>query len=67
MRIDKYLWATRYYKTRNMASEAIKKGHVTVNGQVAKPSREVYPMDKVSVRKDQINHLLIILDSYNFV
>jgi len=62
MRIDKYLWATRYYKTRNMASEAIKKGHVTVNGQVAKPSREVYPMDKVSVRKDQINHLLIILD-----
>ncbi|AWM12812.1 S4 domain-containing protein [Flavobacterium sp. NRK F10] len=62
MRIDKYLWAIRYYKTRNMASEAIKKGHVTVNGQVAKPSREIYPMDKVSVRRDQINYLLTILD-----
>ncbi|WP_338378732.1 S4 domain-containing protein [uncultured Flavobacterium sp.] len=62
MRIDKYLWCVRYYKTRNMASEAIKKGHVTVNNQVAKPSREVYPTDKIVLRKDQINYKITVLD-----
>lgn len=62
MRIDKYLWTVRYYKTRNMASEAIKKGHVSVNGQIAKASREVFPTDKISVRKDQINYQLTVLD-----
>ncbi len=62
MRIDKYLWCVRYYKTRNMASEAIKKGHVTVNNQTAKPSREVYPTDKIVLRKDQINYKITVLD-----
>ena len=62
MRVDKFLWCTRYFKTRNIASEAIKKGHVTVNGQTAKPSREVYPTDKIVLRKDQINYQLSILD-----
>lgn len=62
MRIDKYLCNTRYFKTRNIATEACKKGHVKVNGQVAKPSREVYPMDKITVRKNQINYELSILD-----
>ncbi|UOX32556.1 RNA-binding S4 domain-containing protein [Flavobacterium sediminilitoris] len=62
MRVDKFLWCTRYFKTRNIASEAIKKGHVTVNGQVAKASREVYPTDKIVLRKDQINYQLTILD-----
>ncbi|WP_340065432.1 RNA-binding S4 domain-containing protein [Ascidiimonas aurantiaca] len=62
MRIDKYLWCTRYFKTRNMATEACKKGHVKVNEQVVKPSREVYPSDKIRVRKNQINYQLTILD-----
>lgn len=62
MRIDKFLWATRYYKTRSIASTACKKGHVKINDQVAKPSREAYPMDKIVVRKDQINYQLTILD-----
>lgn len=62
MRIDKYLWSVRYYKTRSIASEACKKGHITVNGQVAKPSREVYPADKVTLRKDQIVYKLDVLD-----
>ena len=48
MRLDKYLWALRYFKTRNIASEACKKGQIRVNDQIAKPSREVYPMDKVN-------------------
>ncbi|MCW5517308.1 RNA-binding S4 domain-containing protein [Muriicola sp. Z0-33] len=62
MRIDKYLWSTRYFKTRNMGTEACKKGHVQVNGQVVKPSREVYPMDTIKVRKNQINYELTVLD-----
>jgi ribosome-associated heat shock protein Hsp15 len=62
MRIDKYLWCTRYYKTRNIATEACKKGHITVNGQQVKPSREVFPTDKISVRRDQINYKLTVLD-----
>lgn len=52
----------RYYKTRNMASEACKKNHVQVNGLPAKPSREVYPTDRIVLRKDQINHELTVLD-----
>ncbi|PKA96945.1 heat shock protein Hsp15 [Flavobacteriaceae bacterium MAR_2009_75] len=62
MRIDKYLWSTRYYKTRNIASTACKKGQVKVNDQVVKPSREVYPMDKIMLRKNQINYQLTVLD-----
>lgn len=62
MRIDKYLWHTRYFKTRNIASTACKKGQVKINEQVVKPSREVYPTDEVIVRKNQINHQFMVLD-----
>lgn len=62
MRIDKYLWCVRYFKTRNMATEACKKNHITLNGQVAKPSKEVFPTDKITIRKDQINYELTVLD-----
>lgn len=62
MRIDKYLWCVRYYKTRSIASQACQKGHITVNGQQAKPSREVFPSDKITVRRDQINYVLQVLD-----
>ncbi|WP_282161555.1 RNA-binding S4 domain-containing protein [Ulvibacterium marinum] len=62
MRIDKFLWSTRYFKTRNLASNACKKGQVKVNGHSAKPSREVYPMDDIIVRKNQIDYQLQILE-----
>lgn len=62
MRVDKFLWCVRYFKTRGFAADAIKKGHVSVNGQVAKASREVYATDKIVLRKDQINYELTILD-----
>ncbi|RRJ92473.1 RNA-binding S4 domain-containing protein [Flavobacterium macacae] len=62
MRVDKYLWCVRYYKTRNMVTEACKKNHITVNGQVAKPSKEVFPTDKITFRKDQITYIVTVLD-----
>ncbi len=62
MRIDKYLWCTRYYKTRNQATEACKKGHVQINEQVAKPSREVFPTDEVKLRKNQVDYMLTVLE-----
>lgn len=62
MRIDKYLWFVRYYKTRNIGTEACKKGHVKLNGNPSKPSKEVMPQDKIIVRKDQINYQLTVLD-----
>lgn len=62
MRIDKFLWNTRYFKTRNIATTACKKGHAKINGQTAKPGREVFPMDEVTVRKNQINYTFTVLD-----
>jgi len=62
MRIDKYLWCIRYYKTRNIATTACKKGQVKANEQVVKPSREVYPTDKIELRKNQVNYSLTVLD-----
>ncbi|WP_431158453.1 RNA-binding S4 domain-containing protein [Winogradskyella poriferorum] len=62
MRVDKFLWCVRYYKTRSIATQACKKGQVRVNDAVVKPSREVYPTDKIELRKDQINYSLIVND-----
>ena len=62
MRVDKYLWCVRYFKTRSIATAACKKGQVRVNYTVVKPSRDVYPTDIISVRKNQINYLLEVLD-----
>ncbi len=62
MRIDKYLWCTRYFKTRNQATNACKKGHVRINDSIAKPGREIYPMDKIALRKNQINYTLTVND-----
>ena len=62
MRLDKYLWAIRYFKTRNQATEACKKGHVRVNTAIAKPSKEIFSGEKITVRRNQINYDLEVLD-----
>lgn len=62
MRVDKFLWHVRYFKTRSIATEACKQGKVRIHNTIVKPSREVYPTDKLSVRKNQINYELEILD-----
>ena len=48
MRIDKYLWSIRCFKTRNQASTAVKKGSVRINGLIAKPAKEVFPGDQIT-------------------
>lgn len=50
MRLDKWLWAARFYKTRGLAAEEIAKGRVEVNGVPAKASRELKPADQVGMR-----------------
>lgn len=62
MRVDKYLWCVRYYKTRTQATTACKKGHVRVNQEIVKPSRDVYATDTVELRKDQINYKITVND-----
>jgi ribosome-associated heat shock protein Hsp15 len=62
MRVDKYLWCIRYFKTRSLATEACKKGHIRINDTQVKPAREVYATDKIKVRKNQINYIIQVID-----
>mgnify|MGYP006094407935 FL=1 len=54
MRIDQFLWHSRIFKSRTIAGNACKKGHVKMNLKSLKPSSEVYPNMNISVRKNQI-------------
>lgn len=55
IRLDKWLWAARFYKTRAIAVEEIGKGRVTVNGQAVKASRDVRVGDSIRLRQGQID------------
>lgn len=60
IRIDKWLWAARFYKTRSLATEAINGGHVRINGERAKPSRTVNIGDELTLRKDVYEWVVIV-------
>ncbi|MBO7415587.1 MAG: RNA-binding S4 domain-containing protein [Bacteroidaceae bacterium] len=62
-RLDKWLWSVRIFKTRTIASEACKKGRVTINGVQAKPSKTVKEGDTVSVRKAPVTYTFKVLQA----
>lgn len=54
VRLDRWLWAARFYKTRSLAVNAIKRGRITVNHRKAKPSRQITIGDALNIRKAQL-------------
>jgi ribosome-associated heat shock protein Hsp15 len=60
VRLDKWLWAARLFKTRGLAAQDIAGGRVTVNGQVAKASREVRPGDRVRLRQGGLERDVVV-------
>jgi len=62
IRLDKYLWAVRIFKTRSDAADAVRTNKVTVNGAYAKPSREVKVGDRIEVKRQQVTYSYKVLD-----
>ena len=60
LRIDKWLWAARFYKTRSLATEEINKGRVQVNGADVKPAREVKSGDTVTLRQGPVTRVVAV-------
>lgn len=60
LRLDKWLWAARLFKTRGLAAEEIGKGRVFVNGQMAKASRELHEGDLVDLRQPQAARTFVV-------
>ena len=61
MRLDKFLWSVRFYKTRNISAEEIKKNRVSIGGQIVKASREVKEGEIIEIRKNQIYYKIKII------
>ena len=62
-RIDKWLWAARIFKTRTIASEACKKGRISVNGAQVKPSRMIKPGEVIQVKKPPVTYSFKVLQA----
>ncbi len=60
VRVDKWLWAARFFKTRSLATEAIQGGRVDVNGTVAKPSKDVRVGDEVELTIGPYTHVVAV-------
>ena len=60
MRIDKWLWAARFFKTRSAATDAVVGGRVHVNGDRVKPSKEIRPGDTIEVTKGQLQWTVVV-------
>ena len=59
-RLDKWLWAARFYKTRSLAADAIDGGKVRWNGQTVKPAREIRPGDEVDISAGELRWTVIV-------
>ena len=62
MRIDKFLWCIRKFKTRSLATDMVRKERVLINDEIAKPSRTVKTGDELTVKKEGISYSFKILD-----
>ena len=62
VRIDKWLWAARFFKTRGLARDAIKGGKVELNGTRVKPGRTLAEGDRLSIRRGEDEYLVTVLD-----
>lgn len=62
-RIDKWLWASRIFKTRTIASEACKKGRISINGTQVKPARMIKPGEVIQVKKPPITYSFKVLQA----
>ena len=60
VRLDKWLWAARFFKTRSAATDAVHGGKVEVNGDTAKPARNIQPGDTVRVRLAPYEHTVVV-------
>ena len=60
VRLDKWLWAARFFKTRGLASDEVGKGRVSVNGQPAKASRELHVGDEVALRQGDVPRTVVV-------
>ena len=60
VRLDKWLWVARFYKTRALATDEIGRGRVMVNDQVAKASREIKPGDVLALRQGPVTRTLVV-------
>ena len=65
VRLDKWLWAARFYKTRALAADEIGRGRVAVNGQVAKASRDVKVGDELTLRQGPVQRSVAVLGLSN--
>ncbi len=61
VRIDKWLWAVRVFKTRSLATDACRNGRVTIGGKLVKPSREVRIGETIVVQKDEMTRTFKVL------
>ena len=60
MRVDKWLWCARFFKTRSLAVEAIEAGRISVNGERAKPAKDLKPGDELAVRRPPFEQVIVV-------
>jgi ribosome-associated heat shock protein Hsp15 len=60
VRIDKWLWAARFFKTRSAATDAVLGGHVHVGGERVKPAREVRVGDTIEIRREELRWTVVV-------